>query len=367
MILDSVNDNGGSYYINFPTTPVNKQTYILSFTGNAPTITINNNGKAINQYGAITTGAITIGSGSSPKSFTWIAANKYWLETDPVGGGGGIGTNLSIGSISTTTVDIQSSTGTSATIPEATVSTAGLLNSTDKTTLSNTSGTNSGNQTFTIAGTTSPTLALSGSNTATFNGGTGITLGQTGGTITITNNSPAVVSNLAMGTPTTTTYPVTNSNGTGFSIPVATGSYAGLMSAANVTTLGSAATASSTTTFTNKKITKRVATLGNVTTITPNTDTYDIDYVANTTAGAGATLTIASDGGTTQTEGEGLYLRIATTNYMTYSWSSAANGFHAGAVPLPVNTTGGNKTDILSFYWDSINNYWIFTGISTGN
>jgi hypothetical protein len=50
-------------------------------------------------------------------------------------------------------------------------------------------GTNTGDQTLTIAGTTSPTIALSGSNTATFAGATGITLGQTGGTITITGPS----------------------------------------------------------------------------------------------------------------------------------------------------------------------------------
>jgi len=53
------------------------------------------------------------------------------------------------------------------------------------------SGTNTGDQTLTIAGTTSPTIALSGSNTATFASGTGISLGQSAGTITITNSAPA--------------------------------------------------------------------------------------------------------------------------------------------------------------------------------
>lgn len=43
------------------------------------------------------------------------------------------------------------------------------------------------------------------------------------------------VTNLSLGTPTSTTYPITNSNGTGFTLPSATTSVAGLMSAADKT------------------------------------------------------------------------------------------------------------------------------------
>jgi len=53
----------------------------------------------------------------------------------------------------------------------------------------------SDNQTLIIAGTTSPTIALSGSNTATFSSGTGSTLNQSGGTITVGTN--ATTSNTA--------------------------------------------------------------------------------------------------------------------------------------------------------------------------
>lgn len=60
-------------------------------------------------------------------------------------------------------------------------------------------GTNTGDQTLTIAGTTSPTIALSGSNTATFSAGTGITLGQSAGTITVTNNITQYTDALARG------------------------------------------------------------------------------------------------------------------------------------------------------------------------
>jgi hypothetical protein len=71
------------------------------------------------------------------------------------------------------------------------------------------SGTNTGDQTLTIGGTTSPTIALSGSNTATFSHGTGITLGQSGGTITITNASPDQTVSFTGGTNVTIggTYP----------------------------------------------------------------------------------------------------------------------------------------------------------------
>ena len=55
-------------------------------------------------------------------------------------------TDLSVANITTTTLDILSSTGNDATIPQATTTTAGLLNSTDKVKLNNTSGTNTGDQ-----------------------------------------------------------------------------------------------------------------------------------------------------------------------------------------------------------------------------
>jgi len=96
-------------------------------------------------------------------------------------------TNLSVGTVTTTTVDVNSSTGTSATLPAATTSAAGVMTAAQATTVSNQSGTNTGNQTLTIGGTTSPTITLSGSNTATFAGAGITTLGQSGGTITITS------------------------------------------------------------------------------------------------------------------------------------------------------------------------------------
>lgn len=60
--------------------------------------------------------------------------------------GGGAGTDLSIGTKTSTTVEINSSTGADATIPQATTTEAGLLNATDKMKLNNTSGVNTGDQ-----------------------------------------------------------------------------------------------------------------------------------------------------------------------------------------------------------------------------
>ena len=56
-------------------------------------------------------------------------------------------TNLTIANKTATTLDITSDTGTDATIPEATITEAGLLNNTDKVKLNNTSNTNTGDET----------------------------------------------------------------------------------------------------------------------------------------------------------------------------------------------------------------------------
>jgi len=68
------------------------------------------------------------------------ATNEYILTKDTATGnaifkpapGGGSGTNLSIGTTTSTTLDINSDTGNNATIPGATLSVAGLLTSADK-------------------------------------------------------------------------------------------------------------------------------------------------------------------------------------------------------------------------------------------
>lgn len=66
-------------------------------------------------------------------------ANKIEYQDKP-------STNLSIANKTSTTLDIASDTGSDATVPQATITEAGLLIATDKVKLNNTSGTNSGDQ-----------------------------------------------------------------------------------------------------------------------------------------------------------------------------------------------------------------------------
>lgn len=72
-------------------------------------------------------------------------------ETKITIGGAGM-TNLAVANRTATTLDITSSTGTAATVPQASITEAGLLIATDKVKLNNTSGTNTGDQTITLTG-----------------------------------------------------------------------------------------------------------------------------------------------------------------------------------------------------------------------
>lgn len=69
------------------------------------------------------------------------------LTVDVAGGGGGGATNLSVANRTSTTLDVASDTGTDATIPQATITEAGLLTASDKVKLNSTTGTNTGDQT----------------------------------------------------------------------------------------------------------------------------------------------------------------------------------------------------------------------------
>lgn len=81
------------------------------------------------------------------------AINANFTELYGMVGGA---TNLAIANRTGTTLDVTSSTGTDATIPEASITEAGLLIATDKVKLNNTSGTNSGDN---AVNTTSNTYA----------------------------------------------------------------------------------------------------------------------------------------------------------------------------------------------------------------
>ncbi len=87
------------------------------------------------------TGATTINGAATVSISTdygyvvcvWDDAGSQWLAEEASAGGGGGATNLSIGTTTATTLNINSDTGTNATIPAAVASTsAGLLTGADK-------------------------------------------------------------------------------------------------------------------------------------------------------------------------------------------------------------------------------------------
>jgi hypothetical protein len=118
-------------------------------------------------------------------------------------------------------------------------------------------------------------------------------------------------------------------------------------------------TASSTTTFTNKRITKRVETLTDAATVTPNVDSYDGGLLATLSQ----TTTIANPTGT-PTNFQQYILRIKSSTSRTLNWGSQ---FRGGAdLSLPTATTGTSKTDYLGFQWNSADSKWDILAKVTG-
>jgi len=151
-----------------------------------------------------------------------------------------VSTDLSIGTKTTTTVHVNSSDGTNATIPAATVSEAGLLSAFDKTKIDAIAGTNTGDQDLsgyqplaTVLTNTAASFLVAQETKINH-----ITVTQAVNLDTIesdttTNNAKAtnVSTDLSIGTKTTTTVDVNSSDGTNATMPAATVSEAGLLSA----------------------------------------------------------------------------------------------------------------------------------------
>jgi hypothetical protein len=123
-----------------------------------------------------------------------------WSAWTERGTGGGVDTDLTVGNRTATTLDILSSTGADATVPAASETEAGLLSAADKAKLN--------------------TIAESA--------------------------DPFVGTDLAVANKTATTLDITSSTGVDVTLPAASTSEAGLMSAADKTTMGTVATAAST-------------------------------------------------------------------------------------------------------------------------
>ncbi len=117
------------------------------------------------------------------------------------------------------------------------------------------------------------------------------------------------------------------------------------------TQLDSKITSSSTTTLTNKRITKRVVSVADATSITLNSDTSDI--VSQTNTQAAGTLTINAPSGT-PTDGQPLVIRVISTNSQTNSWNAAYSG------NLPGSTAAG--TNYYAFIYYAAGTVWHYTG-----
>lgn len=117
---------------------------------------------------------------------------------------------------------------------------------------------------------------------------------------------------------------------------------------------------SSTSTLTNKRITKRVVTASDATSITPNSDSADITYQLNTQSTG--TLTINADVGV-PTNGQIWILKLKATNVQTYSWNSQ---YVSGTdVTLPTVSTAA-KIDNILFIYDTVNSKWECAAVSRG-
>lgn len=112
----------------------------------------------------------------------------------------------------------------------------------------------------------------------------------------------------------------------------------------NAPTVGGTAlpTASSTTTFTNKRVTKRVGTAASSATPTINTDNVD-EY--GLTAQAANITSFTTNLSGTPSDGDTLVIRVTGTATRTIAWGAS---FASGDVALPT-TTSGTRTLVVAF------------------
>ncbi len=184
--------------------------------------------------------------------------------------------------------------------------------------------------------------------------GDGISVDQATGAVTITNTGvlsllagAGISVDQATGTVTIANTGVTSIiAGSGISVDAATG---------DVTVTNTGPSASSTTTFTNKRITQRVATLTDAATVTPDVDSFDGGFLATLSQNS----TIANPAGT-PTNFQQYVLRIKSTSSRTLTWGSQFRG--STDVALPTVTSGGSLTDYLGFQWNSADSKWDMVG-----
>ena len=166
--------------------------------------------------------------------------------------------------------------------------------------------------------------------------------------------SGVAATNLSVGTRTNTTLPITNSNGTGFSIPLATGSLAGIISGDDYTKLQNAITGNQTITISGAVNGSGATSI--VTTFRNSAALSVIGRSANS-VGVPADITAGTDGHVLRRSGTSIgFGLIGDSSISSISWSKLTGvpttlsdyGIQTEADNRYVNTTGDTMTGMLT-------------------
>lgn len=171
---------------------------------------------------------------------------KYqgWSSWSERGTSVATGTDLAIGTHDATTFEVESSTGADVVIPSATTSLAGLMSAADKATLDGFAGGGAAN--LSIANKTSTTLDVASSTgtDATIPAASDTEAGLMTAAMKVkldgieAGADSNVATDLAIANKTSTTFDITSSTGTDITLPQATDTEAGLMTAAENVKVG---------------------------------------------------------------------------------------------------------------------------------
>jgi hypothetical protein len=151
--------------------------------------------------------------------------------------------------------------------------------------------------------------------------------------------------------------------GTGLTAPGASGnllsSNGTIWTSSSLSTLG-IPTLTSTSTFTNKRVTPRIGTTTSSATITPTSDLsdqYNITALATT-----ATFAIPSG---TPTDGQKLSIRIKDSGSgQTISWTTTAGGYRVIGTTLPTTIAAG-KTVYVGCVYNAADSFWDVVAVAT--
>lgn len=125
----------------------------------------------------------------------------------------------------------------------------------------------------------------------------------------------------------------------------------------NAPTVGGTAlpTTTSTTTLTNKRVTKRTGNTASSATPTINTDNVDAYFITAQTVDI---TSMTSNLSGTPTEGQTLHIAITGTASRAITWGAS---FEASTIALPTTTSGTNRLDVL-FVWNTVTSKWRIAG-----